>query len=184
MNFQSRHLQWQILPLFRPGGKVFQKVMVKDTRNAYEQHGVHAGTFEHLVHVALVTGNLAGKPLHLAALAFQFRGYHPSDVQSLYLLFFRHEKIRELLLILRFWTTYTPNKKAHGNPQAFQLSCRCYEIVQISVSQRKAKTLYVNMLFIPMLYICFFVLIGYQRDRMLSIHAVFIALFFSKNASA
>lgn len=113
---QLCHLSWPILPLFHPRGKIQHEIMAKYPGNAQQQHDIHAGAFEHLVHIAFVTGNLAGKPFHLYALPLQFRRHHLSDVQFLYLLLFCHKKTVNFCLQLRFAKTLTTNKKSPRKP--------------------------------------------------------------------
>lgn len=135
------------MPLFHPCGEVLHEIMAKYPGNAQQQHDIHAGTFEHLVHVALVTGNLAGKPFHFYALPLQFRCHHSPDMQFRYLLFFCHKKIRELLFcteVLDYLLSQT--RKPTENPQAFQLSFAIvHEMVEVSVQKEKRKRFFANM---------------------------------------
>ena len=90
------------------------EVMAEYPGNPYQHRDIPIRFFEQFVHVALVTGDLAGEPLHLASLPLQLRSHHLPDVQSLYLLLFRHKKIRELLSERRLWTACITNEKTHG----------------------------------------------------------------------
>lgn len=57
----------------------------------------------------------------------------------------------------RFWTTYHYEQESSRIPASVSLSCVMIdEIVQISVLQRKAKTL-LNYIFIFTLYFCFYI---------------------------
>lgn len=111
-NGQCFHSWWPIVPLFHPCGEVVHEVMAEYPGNPYQHRDIPVRLFEQFVHVALVTGDLAGEPLHFAPLPLQLRSHHLPDVQSLYLLLFRHKIIRELLFGLRFWTTLTPKQES------------------------------------------------------------------------
>ena len=85
--------------------KLPKKVVIQNLGNAFQQVGVDGGVGIHLIQMVGCARNLAGEPNRGSALLLQ-HGLNP--VPNMYLLDFRHKKMRGIYLLLESQGYHTP----------------------------------------------------------------------------